>query len=99
MKSLKLIAFPAIAALSLVAAVSAHAEGPVNVDVKVPAKIEKTRADVQAEVLEARARGEQTNGAASVDPLAFLQPAGSEQHRASLFAKARLKGKAEKTAQ
>jgi len=96
MKTIKLIAYPVIAALSLVAAVSAHAEGPVNVDVKAPAKIEKTRAEVQAEVLQARARGEQTNGAASVDPLAFLQPQGSEQPRATFFAKAR---KAEKSTQ
>jgi hypothetical protein len=99
MKTIKLIAYPAIAALSLAAALSAHAEGPVNVDVKVPAKIEKTRAEVQAEVLQARARGEETNGAASVDPLAFLQPTAGDAPRASFFAKARLKGKADKTAQ
>jgi hypothetical protein len=72
MKSIKLIAYPAIAALSLAAAFSAHADSPITVDVKVPAQIEKTRAEVRAEVLQARARGEITNGAAGVDPLAFL---------------------------
>ena len=92
MKTIKLIAFPAIAALSLAAAFSAHAEGPVGVDVKVPAKIEKTRAEVQAEVLQARARGEETNGAAGVDPLAFLNT-GSDSPRTTFFAKARAKSK------
>lgn len=88
MKTIQLIAYPAIVALSLAAAVSARAEGPITVDVKVPAKIEKTRAEVQAEVLQARARGEETNGAAGVDPLAFLQT-GQDAPRATLFAKAR----------
>lgn len=95
MKNTKLIAYPAIAMLSLAAAFSAHAEGPVNVDVKV-AKTEKTRADVQAEVLQARARGEETNGAAGVDPLAFLKSSEEPVHRATLFAKARVPAKAAK---
>jgi len=85
MKSIKLIAYPAIAALSLAAAFSAHAEGPITVDVKAPTRVEKTRADVRAEVLQARARGEMTNGAAGVDPLAFLpgdeQPGGTRMAR------------------
>jgi hypothetical protein len=89
------IAYPAIAALALAAAFSAHAEGPITVDVKVPAKIEKTRAEVQAEVLQARARGEETNGAAGVDPLAFLQT-GQETPRTTFFARARVSNKAAK---
>lgn len=92
----KLIAYPAITLLALAAAFSAHAEGPVNVDVKVPAKIEKTRAEVQAEVLQARARGEETNGAAGVDPLAFLKSGEEPAQRATLFAKARVPAKAAK---
>ena len=95
MNTTKLIAYPAIALLSLAAAFSAHAEGPVNVDVKV-AKSEKTRAEVQAEVLQARARGEETNGAAGVDPLAFLKSGEEPAHRATLFAKARVPAKAAK---
>lgn len=95
-KTTTLIAYPAIALLSLAAAFSARAEGPVNVDVKAPAKIEKTRADVQAEVLQARARGEETNGAAGVDPLAFLKSGEEAPHRAALFAKARVPAKAAK---
>jgi Domain of unknown function (DUF4148) len=91
MKSIKLIAYPAIAALSLAAAFSAHADGPITVDVKAPAQIAKTRADVRAEVLQARARGEITNGASSYDPLAFLP--GDEQPGVTLMARLHKAGK------
>lgn len=85
MKSIKLIAYPVVAALSLVAAFAAHAEGPITVDVKAPAKVEKTRAEVRAEVLQARARGEFTNGPSAYDPLAFLPR--DEQPGATLMAR------------
>ncbi len=93
--TLKLIAYPAIAVLSLAAA-AVHAQGLVNVDAKAPAQVEKTRAQVQAEVLQARARGEETNGAAGVDPLAFLKSGEEAAPRATLFAKARVPAKAAK---
>jgi hypothetical protein len=92
MKSIKLFAYPAVAALSLVAAFSAHAEGPITVDVKAPAQIQKTRADVRAEVLQARARGEITNGASAYDPLAFLPR--DEQPGVTLMARLHKAGKA-----
>jgi hypothetical protein len=91
MKSIKLFAYPAIAALSLVAAFSAHADSPITVDVKAPAQTEKTRAEVRAEVLQARARGEITNGASSYDPLAFLPR--DEQPGVTLMARLRKAGK------
>lgn len=91
MKSIKLIAHPVVAALSLVAAFAAHAEGPITVDVKPQVVVEKTRADVRAEVLQARARGEVTNGAAGVDPLAFLP--GDEQPGATRMARLHKAGK------
>ncbi len=91
MKSIKLIAYPAIAALSLAAAFSAHAGGPITVDVKAPAQVEKTRAEVRAEVLQARARGEITNGASSYDPLAFLPV--DEQPGVTLMARLHKAGK------
>lgn len=91
MKSIKLIAYPAIAALSLAAAFSAHADGPITVDVKAPAQIAKTRAEVRAEVLQARARGEITNGASSYDPLAFLPV--DEQPGVTLMARLHKAGK------
>ena len=92
MKTIKLFAYPVVAALSLVAALSAHAEGPITADQQAtPAKVEKTRAEVRAEVLQARARGEITNGASAYDPLAFLPR--DEQPGVTLMARLHKAGK------
>ena len=83
MSKLHFIAYPAVAALAIAAAFSAHAEGPlpdigaIQAQAKAQAQAQpqspgRTRAEVKAELARAIADGSYQRGGAGYDPLAFL---------------------------
>jgi hypothetical protein len=70
MKKLNAVAYPAIVALGLMAAVSAHAENP-SIDDSATQKwaVTKTRAQVQAELAQARADGSMKVWSSNYNPV------------------------------
>lgn len=84
MNKLSLFVYPAIALLSLAAAFSAHAEGPMAADNTASAWSQaKTRAQVQAELLQARADGSYQ---LSSENYSLRLVSGSEKTRAQVRA-------------
>jgi hypothetical protein len=76
MNKLQLFVYPVVAAISLAAALSAHAAGPlVDIGTTQAAAQGKTRAEVKAELLQAVADGSYKAGSVGYDPLAFVTPA------------------------
>ncbi len=86
MKKLAFIAYPAIVALSLMAAVSAHAQSEsMNLAPTGPSANGLTRAQVQAELFKARADGSLQVWALNYNPVAVTK---SERTRAEVRAEA-----------
>jgi hypothetical protein len=84
MNKLNLFAYPAIVVLSLVAAVAAHAESPTVDDSATQVwKQTKTRAQVQAELAQARTDGSIKFTSITYNPLALAK---SEKTRAAVHA-------------
>lgn len=96
MTKLSTIAYPAIALLSLAAAFAAHAESPTVDDSAAQVWAQtKTRAQVQAELLQARADGTTKVWSSSYNPLALAKSLKSrDEVRAEALA-ARTSGESE----
>lgn len=89
MSKLQLFVYPVVAAVSLAAAMAAHAEGPlVDIGATQASAQGKTRAEVKAELLQAVADGSYKAGGAGYDPLAFVPQATTS--RTVLAVKARV---------
>lgn len=84
MKKLSFIAYPALVALSMLAAVAAHAENP-SIDTSAQQKSTQTRAQVQAELAQARADGTLQLAHSEYAPVALTE---SERSRAEVRAEA-----------
>lgn len=80
MNKLQLFVYPAVAALSLVAAMSAHAEGPlVDIGTTQATTQGKSRAEVKAELAQAMADGTYQRGGEGYDPLAHVPQAATSR--------------------
>ena len=87
MNKLTLIVYPIVAVLSLAAAVAAHAESPTRDDSATQAWAQtKTRSQVQAELVQARADGSIKVWSSSYNPLALAR---SEKTREQVQAELR----------
>ncbi len=87
MKKLSFIAYPAIVAISMLAAVSAHAQSEsMNLTPTGPSAGGLTRAEVQAELFKARADGSLKVTASNFSPL--LEAGPSQRTRAEVRAEA-----------
>lgn len=87
MKKLAFVAYPAIVAISMLAAVSAHAQSEsMNLAPTGPSASGLTRAEVRAELFKARADGSLQVFASNFSPV--LAPVASQRTRAEVRAEA-----------